>query len=424
MASMPKLDDYREVVGEPIIDELRAIAAKLQGRHVKMINSTAVGGGVAEILRRLVPLMNELGLRTTWEVMEGGDEFFAATKKMHHALHGNGHNPLGPRDLEVFLETNRANAHKLIGDEDFVIVHDPQPLALIEARRRARGAFWVWRCHIDLSNPDPAAWAFLQPFADQFDAAVFSSPQFCDHLSIPEYVFYPPIDPLADKNQDLSEEAIEATFARLRIPRDKPVVTQVSRFDPLKDPLGVIRAFRIARRYVDCRLVLAGGGANDDPARPQVLAEVLRAAAGDPDIHILCDGQYADLEINALVRGSSLVLQKSLKEGFGLTVAEALWKRRPVIASRAGGIPLQVIHNVTGVLVSSVEETAYEMRMLLEDPERMRRLGDAGHEHVRREFLIIGSLRRWLALLEDSAAGRAAVGKHAAPAAAPQPVAY
>jgi trehalose synthase len=415
--STHKLDDYRSIVGDATIDELRQIARRLRGRRLKMINSTAMGGGVAEILHRLVPLLNELGIRTSWQIIDGGEEFFAATKKIHHALHGNGHEPLTARDFEVFLETNRANAPKLIGDEDFVVVHDPQPLALVEARRHSKATYWIWRCHIDLSCPDPAAWNFLRPFAQQFDTAVFSSPQFCDHLSIPEYVFYPPIDPLADKNRELPPQLIEATFASLGVPRDKPVVTQVSRFDPLKDPVGVIRAFQSARRYVDCRLVLAGGGANDDPERPHVLSEVLHAAGSDPDIHILADGQYADVQINALVRGSTIVMQKSLKEGFGLTVAEALWKRKPVIAGQAGGIPLQVIQNVTGVLVSSVEEAAYEIRTLLNDPERMRRLGEAGRKRVTSEFLIIGNLRRWLALMEAAAAGRAAIGSRAAPAA-------
>jgi trehalose synthase len=412
--STHKLDDYRSIVGDATIDELHEVARRLRGRRLKMINSTAMGGGVAEILHRLVPLLNELGIRTSWEIIEGGDAFFATTKKMHHALHGNGHEPLSARDFAVFLKTNRSNTPRLIGDEDFVVVHDPQPLALVEARRRSKGTYWIWRCHIDLSGPDPDAWNFLRPFAEQYDAAIFSSPRFCDHLSIPEYVFYPPIDPLADKNRELSPQAIHAAFASLGVPRDKPIVTQVSRFDPLKDPVGVIRAFQIARRYVDCRLVLAGGGANDDPERPQVLSEVLQAAAGDPDIHILADG-YADVQINALVRGSTVIMQKSLKEGFGLTVAEALWKRKPVIAGHAGGIPLQVIQNVTGVLVSSVEEAAYEIRMLLGDPERMRRIGEAGHERVASEFLIIGNLRRWLALMEGAAAGRAAIGERAAP---------
>ena len=276
-----KLDDYRSIVGDTTIDELHQIARRLRGRRLKMINSTAMGGGVAEILHRLVPLLNELGIRTSWEIIEGSDAFFATTKKMHHALHGNGHEPLNARDFAVFLRTNRSNAPRLIGDEDFVVVHDPQPLALVEARRRSKGTYWIWRCHIDLSCPDPDAWNFLRPFAEQYDAAIFSSPRFCDHLSIPEYVFYPPIDPLADKNRELSPQAIHAAFASLGVPRDKPIVTQVSRFDPLKDPVGVIRAFQIARRYVDCRLVLAGGGANDDPERPQVLSEVLQAAAGD-----------------------------------------------------------------------------------------------------------------------------------------------
>lgn len=403
--TVARLDDYADIVGAPVIEELRLVAGRLAGRRVRMINSTAVGGGVAEILVRLVPLLDELGIRTTWDVIKGGEDFFEVTKAFHNALHG-GSFDRGPEALATFLETNRANAARMTFDDDFVVVHDPQPAALVEARGRAGGGRWVWRCHIDLSHPHPAVWEFLRPYVERYDAAIFSSPAFCQRLAIPQYLFYPSIDPLSDKNRELAPEVVDAVFARLEVPRDKPVVTQVSRFDRLKDPVGVIRAFKVARRYVDCRLVLAGGGAADDPEGATVLDEV-RAEAGDhPEIHVLVLPPTANLEINALVRGSTIVLQKSLREGFGLTVAEALWKRKPVIAGAVGGIPAQIIHNVTGVLVHSVEGCAYQIRALLADPERMRRLGDYGHERVKQEFLVTSNLRRWLVLLLLLLAGR------------------
>ncbi|HWP35000.1 MAG TPA: glycosyltransferase [Thermodesulfobacteriota bacterium] len=403
--TLPTLDAYADIVGASVIEELRLLGGRLAGRRVKMVNSTAVGGGVAEILSRLVPLLNELGVETVWEVIKGGEDFFQVTKGFHNALHG-GPFDFGPEAFAHYLETNRANAAQLRFEEDFVVIHDPQPAALIEARPRREGQRWIWRCHIDLSNPHQGVWDFLRPFVERYDAAIFSSPAFCQRLAIPQYLFYPSIDPLSDKNRELPEEFIDAVFARLSVPRDKPIVTQISRFDRLKDPVGVIRAFKIARRYADCRLVLAGGGASDDPEGEAVLAEVRAEAGDDPDIHILVLPPTANLEINALVRGSTIVLQKSLKEGFGLTVAEALWKRKPVIAGAVGGIPAQIIHNVTGILVHSVEGCAYQIRALLADPERARQLGEYGHERVKQEFLITSNLRRWLLLFVLLLSGR------------------
>ena len=400
---MHKLDDYRNIVDAPAIEELRRMAAPLAGRRIKMVNSTANGGGVAEMLRRLVPLLNDLGIAAAWEVMKGDEQFFRITKKFHHALQGGHCDAISEGELEFFLEVNRANLGLLDDDEDFVVVHDPQPVALIEARARAPQSRWIWRCHIDLAQPEPSLWRFLRPVVERYDGAIFSSPTFCQELATPQHIFYPSIDPLADKNRELPEAAIDEALRRLGVPRDKPIVTQVSRFDYLKDPLGVIRAFKMARRDVDCRLVLAGGAADDDPEGQAVLREARKAAGADPDIHILGDRHYDALEINALVRGSALVVQKSVKEGFGLTVAEALWKRKPVIASPAGGLPLQVQHDSTGVIVWSAEETAAQIRALLADPARMQALGDAGHERVRREFLITSNVRRWLTLLGESA---------------------
>jgi trehalose synthase len=338
-----RLDDYREIVGSAVIGELREIAARLAGRRIKMINSTAIGGGVAEILSRLVPLMNELGIEAHWEVIKGGEAFFHVTKQFHHALQGGRFEHLGPREFAAWLETNRTNAAELVGDEDFMVIHDPQPLGLVEARGRAPSSYWIWRCHIDLSQPDARLWEFLRPYVEKYDATVFSSPEFRQELPIPQHIFYPSIDPLSQKNRELPQATVERLVAKLGVPRDKPIVIQVSRFDRLKDPLGVMRAFRLARRRVDCRLVLVGGSADDDPEGAAVLAEVLKEANGEADIHVLGERQYEEIEINALVRAAAVVVQKSIKEGFGLTVTEALWKRKPVIATPAGGISAQVI---------------------------------------------------------------------------------
>ena len=396
---MENLDAYGPIVGPRVIAELRNAARPLAGRRVKMVNATAVGGGVAEILQRLVPLLNELDIRTEWKVLDAEDEFFRVTKQFHRALQGDPVDELDRRELDAFLSTNRTNAAALIdAEEDFVVIHDPQPLALIEARGIAPASRWVWRCHIDAARPQAQVWDFLRPFAARYDAAIYSSDTFRRHLDLPEHVFCPPIDPLSDKNRELSAAAIDEVFVRLGVPRDKPIVTQVSRFDRLKDPVGVVRAFKLARPQADCRLLLVGGCADDDPEGAEVLREVLEVADGDADICVLGGEIYAERDINALVRGSAIVVQKSIREGFGLTVAEAMWKGKPVIASAVGGLPLQVIDDVTGVLVDSVEQTASQIAALLAEPKRMERLGAAGREHVTQEFLITRNLRRWLDL--------------------------
>lgn len=392
----PSLDEYAAVVGAAEVGELRELARHLRDRRVKMVNSTAVGGGVAEILTRVVPLLNELGLATRWDVITGGDLFFHVTKAFHNALHGAGFG--GPPEwFDVFLATNEENRHRLDFPEDFVVIHDPQPVALVDARDGAAGA-WIWRCHIDLSRPDEAVWGFLRPFVERYDAALFSSPAFTHGLAIPQFLFFPAIDPLSDKNRELSPEDVGAVVARFGIDPERRILTQVSRFDRLKDPVGVIHAYRLVKKYVDCQLVLAGGGADDDPEGAAVLGEAQEAAGGDSDIHILNLPPWSALEINALQRASTIVIQKSLREGFGLTVSEALWKKRPVVASAVGGIPSQVIHKLTGMLVHSVEGCAYQLRYLLMNPDVARQLGENGHEHVKENFLITRALRRYLLL--------------------------
>ena len=390
------LDDYAELLGAGEIEELRALAKPLQGRTIEMVNSTAVGGGVAEILTRLVPLAEELDLKIKWDVMTGGQDFFDVTKAFHNALHGAPYHA-SPRDFEIFLAYNRRNCGTLPLDSEFVVIHDPQPAGLIDARP-PRTNHWVWRCHIDLSHPNRTVWDFLEKFVSRYDGAMFSSPEFSRQLPIPQYLFYPAIDPLSEKNRPLELEFISQVLARYQIDPHRVILTQISRFDRLKDPVGVIRAYRIVKRYFDCQLVLAGGSASDDPEGAVVLKEVLREAQNDPDIKVLELPAWAPLEVNALQRASTVVIQKSLREGFGLTVSEALWKKKPVVASAVGGIPIQIIHKHTGLLSHSIEGTAYQIRFLLSHPEIAAKLGEHGHQHVKENFLITQKLKRYLTL--------------------------
>ncbi len=394
------LQDYVPVVGEPKMQELYALASRLKGRSVQMVNSTSVGGGVAEILSRMVPLLKEFEVNVRWDVMTGGNDFFEVTKAFHNALHGAPFEQ-PPESFEIFLAYNEQNQARLALDSEFIVIHDPQPAALINGRNNRAGK-WTWRCHIDLSQPNPQVWKFLEAYVLRYDGALFSSPDFTHQLPIPQYLFYPSIDPLSEKNRDLEPEFIAGVLERFNINPRRPILTQISRFDRLKDPVGVVKAYQIVKRYFDCQLVLAGGGAADDPEGGKVLDEVREVSAGDPDIFILDLPPWSALEINALQRASTIVIQKSLREGFGLTVAEALWKKKPVVASAVGGIPIQVIHKQTGMLVHSVEGTAYQLRYLLSNPSFASRLGQLGHEHVREQLLITSSLERYMTLFLHS----------------------
>jgi len=362
------LDQYAELLGASEIEELRALAKPLRGRSIEMINSTAVGGGVAEILNRLVPLAEELEINIKWDVMKGGEDFFEVTKSFHNALHGAPYHA-SPKDFEIFLAYSERNRATLPLDAEFVVIHDPQPTGLIETRPPGAN-HWVWRCHIDLSHPNRTVWDFLEKFVSRYDCALFSSPEFSRQLPIPQYLFYPAIDPLSEKNCDLDPQFVSQVLGRYQIDPQRTILTQISRFDRLKDPVGVIRAYRIVKRYFDCQLVLAGGSASDDP-----------------------EG------------AATVVIQKSLREGFGLTVSEALWKKKPVVASAVGGIPVQIIHKHTGLLAHSVEGTAYQIRFLLSRPEIATKLGEQGHQHVKENFLITQKLRRYLTLFLTLARG-------------------
>jgi trehalose synthase len=386
------LRDY-EGIAEP--GDLRAIehmAARFEGRKMLHVNSTAAGGGVAELLARMVPLFKGLGIDVRWEVMQADRPFFEATKNIHNSLQGQGA-PLTKEMWDTYRAVNTENARRIDLDADFTVIHDPQPAMFIDYRKRG---IWIWRCHIDISSPEPMTWHFLKDIVKNYEASVFSVASFAQSLPITQFLMQPTIDPLAEKNVQLEDEEVKGIYERLGVPLDKPVLLQVSRFDPFKDPIGVIEAYRLAKKYHDCSLVLAGGTATDDPEGEKVLAEVQEKAGGDPDIHILLLPPFSDREVNALQRGATIVLQKSTREGFGLVVAEALWKKKPVIAGDVGGIPLQVMEGVTGYLVHSVEGAAYRIRQLLENPELAKRMGEAGREHIRRNFITTKNIRNYL----------------------------
>ncbi|MFB3775998.1 MAG: glycosyltransferase [Bryobacteraceae bacterium] len=391
-----RISDYEPVVGRQTLEELYVLADRVKGRGMQHINSTPVGGGVAEILTRLLPLLQDVGVAARWDVIKGDQAFYEVTKAFHNALHGQ-QGLVTAEMLDVFRANTQSNLRQMALGDDVVFVHDPQPAGLVEARSPA--SRWVWRCHIDVSTPDPLVWGFLKPLVERYDAAVFSMPDFAQHVAIPQYMVAPSIDPLSDKNRELEDAFIAKVLAKHGIDPGRPVVTQISRFDRLKDPLGVIAAYRMVRRRSDCQLVLAGGGADDDPEGELVLQEVRQQAEGDSDIHVLLLPPFSDLEINALVRGSTIILQKSIKEGFGLTVTEALWKRKPVIGGAVGGIRLQLIDGVTGFLVHSPEGAANCILRLLRDPEQRRVLGENGHEHVKQNFLITRHLKDYLLLM-------------------------
>jgi trehalose synthase len=393
---MLQIKDYTDIVGQSVIDELSFLSKHLQGKRIQNINSTAVGGGVAEILTRMLPLLHELGVDARWDVIRGDERFFAITKKMHNALHGVSE-AISDEDLEYFLEVNDRNMAEMDLDHDIHFIHDPQPIALIRRKLKVGGK-WLWRCHIDFTDPDPKAWEFLRNFIEMYDAAVFSAPAFARTLPIRQVLISPSIDPLSDKNKELPQEFIDSVFEKYGIDQGRPTICQISRFDYLKDPVGVIQAYKLAKEHVDCQLVLAGGGAVDDPEGMRVLADVRQAAENDPDIFVLFLPPAADLEINALQRGSTIVLQKSLKEGFGLTVAEALWKSKPVIATAVGGIQLQITHKYSGILTHSIEGTAFWIKQLLNEPEYAQKLGVNGREHIKNNYLIFRHLRDYLML--------------------------
>lgn len=393
---MRNINDYIPIVGQAVIDELKMLAAKLEGKKIQNINSTLVGGGVAEILSCMIPLLRQLGVDAGWDAIKGNERFFNITKSFHNALHGVPVE-ISRDDFDFFVDMNRENAKKMDLYGDVMFIHDPQPVALIEEREKL-GRKWVWRCHIDFTEPQQDVIEFLKGYIERYDSLVFSAPAFALRTNLPQALISPSIDPLSDKNKDLPPETVNEVLERFGIDQKRPIVTQISRFDYLKDPVGVIKVYQKVKQYVDCQLVIAGGGATDDPEGMKVLDEVRATAEGDPDIFILFLPPNSDIEINALQRASSVVMQKSLKEGFGLTVAEALWKGKPVIASAVGGIPLQITHKYSGILTRSIDGTAHYLKQLLNEPDYAKTLGANGKEHIKNNFLTTRHIREYLLL--------------------------
>jgi trehalose synthase len=394
------LGDYVTIATRGLMDQIRALAEPLAGKRVLHLSATAFGGGVAEILYTLVPLMRDAGLETEWRIIYGQEEFFDVTKAIHNGLQG-APRSLTPDEQEIFSRYNRENAEALEGEFDFVIVHDPQPAAVIEQAREAAPR-WIWRCHIDLSTPNREVLDLLRPWLASYDATVFHRRAYVPHYDgqPPAYIWPPAIDPLTPKNMALSAEDAAYIVDQFGIDVARPLVSQISRFDPWKDPLGVIKAWRLLReRHGDVQLALVGSMAHDDPQGWDYYNQTVAAAQGDPDIFILSNlNNVGSVEVNAFQVHSAAVIQKSIREGFGLTVTEALWKSRPVVAGRAGGIVDQIQEGDTGFLVDSVAECAEALHSILERPQEARAMALRGKEYVRRNFLTPRLLRDWLAL--------------------------
>ena len=384
--------DYAPLVGSEAVERIAKSAEELRDRHIVHVSSTYYGGGVAELLSSLTLLINASGIRTGWRVIQGRPDFFSVTKKMHNALQG-GEINLTEQKKEIYEEVVFENAMRMHLDHDLVIVHDPQPLPLIRHFRKK--APWIWRCHVDLSCPNPDLWAYLAPFIESYDAVVLSMPEYAQKLNVPQRFIMPAIDPFSTTNKELSPDEIDERLTHYEIPTDLPLVVQISRFDKWKDPQGVVEAFQIARKQVDCTLVLVGNVATDDPEGHEVFASL--CGCREDRIRIL-SAQDSAL-VNALQRRATVVLQKSLREGFGLTVAEAMWKGTPVIGGRAGGIKHQIEDGENGFLVDSVEQAAERIVQVMKDHTLRERLGERAKESVRRRFLMPRLLEDWLGLI-------------------------
>ncbi len=392
---MITIDDYRRVAAPGAVDMLLRLAERVRGRRFVHISGGRFGSGAPEILRAAVPLLSDLGTDSSWEITGGDPGFYTTAAALRATLEG-AERVLTDEALDHYVEMNRVNAKKLHLDADLVMVHDVEPITLV-ANRPTQGR-WLWRCHFDCARPQRRAWAFLRPFVNQFDAAIFSLPKFTRRLNIPRYVVAPSIDPLSDKNRDMPLREVAGTLRSLGVPQDRPFLLQVGAFTPAEDPLGVVNAYRLVKKHYNVRLVLAGSGGGEHES-VETLAELREAASHDGDIVVLELPPDADLQINALQRAATIVIQKSVREGFGLGAAEAMWKGKPVMAGVAGGLSQQIVYDVTGYTVHSVEGAAFRLRHLLNNPELIARMGAAGREHVRRSFLITRHLTDFLALL-------------------------
>ncbi len=394
------LNNYASIIGDNETEKIKVLAQKISKVSVCHVNSTSFGGGVAEILHRLVPLMRDVGLNVDWRVMQGSDKFFNVTKTIHNGLQGMNMS-LTKKMKRIYLKYNELNAHELDLNHEFVIVHDNQPAAIINYCSDRAGK-WIWRCHIDLSTPNMATWKFITSYIQLYDAAIFSMQKYTrPDLKTPKIAIIPPsIDPLSKKNKEIPESLISKVLERYDVDPNKPIITQVARFDPWKDPLGAIDVYRIVKKKIpDVQLLLIANMAHDDPEGWFYYEKTTRHAGEDYNIHLLTDLiGVKDLEVNAFQRATNVALQMSTREGFGLSVTEALWKRIPVIGRRAGGIPLQVIDGSTGFLVSDVKEAAEKTLHLLKHPEEAKRIGEKGRNHVLKNFLITRHLTDYLKL--------------------------
>jgi trehalose synthase len=399
-----RLDDYRPIVGDDVVAGIEELAEPLQDARVVHVNATAYGGGVAEMLQTLVPLMRDAGLDAEWQIIEGADEFFNVTKVAHNGLQGMDID-FTDEMKDVWQRYNKMNADRFEGEYDFVVIHDPQPAGMLHYHQAGEDERWAWRCHIDTSHPNPAYWEFFAPYINEYEAAIFTMEQYVgpgvdfEHLAI----ITPTIDPLSPKNAPMAPDEARDVVGSFGLDLDHPIVTQVSRFDPWKDPLGVIDAYRIVKEQMpDVQLALVGSMASDDPEGWYYLDKTIRHAGEDFDVHILHNfhgvGAY---EVGAFQSASDVVIQKSIREGFGLVVTEALWKGKPVVGGNAGGIPLQIIDGETGFLVDSVEECAERTLDLLEHPDEAEEMGKAAKEHVRKNFLTTRHLTDYLNLFHD-----------------------
>jgi trehalose synthase len=392
------IDDYTDIIGQDNTREIKELAGRIEGATITHINSTRSGGGVAEILQNLIPLANSLGLKAKWDVLEGATEFFDVTKSFHNALQGMDI-PLTKSMKEIYIKYNREYFEELNLDSDVIFIHDPQPAPLIEMLKRDNRKI-LWRCHIDLTNANPEYWGYIKQFVEQYDALIFSLKKYVSddvaHKKI--FVVPPSIDPLSQKNRQLSPDEVLDVLSKYELDPDRPLVTQVARFDYWKDPLGVIDCYKLVKKKIpEIQLLLVGSMPVDDPEGKDWLKKTKDKAGDDKDIHLITGARGAeDVEVNAFQRASSVVIQKSRKEGFGLSVTEALWKGTPVVATRAGGIPLQVIDGVTGFLIKDAKEAAHRVIQLLKRKYLAKMFGMEGKEHIKRNFLITRQLRDYI----------------------------
>ena len=393
------LNNYRNIVGEELIEKIYEEASPLANKHIEHINSTFYGGGVAEILSSLTLLMNDVGVTTGWRLLKGHQDFFNITKIFHNALQG-ANVRLSENKKRIYLETNETNSIIMhIGFADCIIVHDPHPLPLINLYEKKQP--WIWRCHVDLSNPNIELWNYLKQFILKYDSIIVSMEQYKkEDVPLPYHIIQPSIDPLSTKNKLIPDPIVKRYLSKFGIDFDKPIISQISRFDKWKDPLGVIRAFEIIKKKVDCKLVLLGSMATDDPEGHIIYEKLLQKIKDNPDIKLI--NHADDFLVNCLQRASDIIIQKSIREGFGLTVTEALWKRKPVVAGNVGGIPLQVIDGKNGYLVNNIRECADRTIKLLENPKLREEMGNFGVEHVKKNFLITRHLLDYIQLLKHT----------------------